>query len=183
MQKSTLSRIAGLFVFLLIGQAAAGEFKFRAREHFASHQITLKDGSESTYQGLSNTINLWWEEPRRYSLGLALNPLLGSAKVKGAQDARLGNEVKLITFGLEGKYYHRDIADNLFSRLGVGYARLNHNGSAADLEGYHVYLGAGWEFEVKGVGIALELAFRHSGLEQDAVVKSITPSLGVHFYR
>jgi len=183
MKKSMLSFTSFLFVLSLIGQAMAGDFKFRAREHLDSHKIVFNDGSDVTYQGLSNTLNLWWEEPRFYSIGLAFNPLLGSAKVTSGQNVELGNEIKLITLGLEGKYYHRNISANLFSRLGVGYARLDGSGSGGDLEGYHAYLGAGWEFDVKGVGIALELAFRHSRLEQDVVVNSLTPSFGVHFYR
>ena len=85
--------------------------------------------------------------------------------------------------GVEGKYYHRDIAPSLFSRLGLGYTRLDTRGSTDDIDGYHVYIGAGWEFDIKGVGLALEMAFRQSRLEQGIIVNSITPSIGVHFYR
>jgi len=146
MKKSMLSCTSVLFVLSLMGQAMAGDFKFRAREHLDVHKISVSDGSEVTYKGLSNTLNLWWEEPRFYSIGLAFNPVLGSAKVNSGQDVRFADEVKLITLGLEGKYYHRNISANLFSRLGVGYARLENSGSSGDLEGYHAYLGAGWEF-------------------------------------
>ncbi|VAX01803.1 hypothetical protein MNBD_GAMMA19-938, partial [hydrothermal vent metagenome] len=31
--------------------------------------------------------------------------------------------------------------------------------------------------------VALEMAFRQSRLEQGVIVNSITPSIGVHFYR
>jgi len=126
---------------------------------------------------------VWWEKPRIYSIGLAFNPVIGSARASGRYDTRLSNKIKLITLGVEGKYYHRDIAPSLFSRLGLGYTRLNTGGNIDDIDGYHVYVGAGWEFDVKGVGIALEMAFRQSRLEQGVVVNSITPSLGVHFYR
>ena len=84
---------------------------------------------------------------------------------------------------MEGKYYHRDISPNLFSRLGLGYTQLDTNGSNDDAAGYHAYIGAGWEFDIKGIGIALEMAFRQSRLEGDIVVNSVTPSIGVHFYR
>jgi len=183
MKKVMMACSSVLFLLLPMAPASAGDFKFRAREHLDVHTISVNDGSDVTYQGLSNTLNLWWEEPKFYSIGLAFNPLLGSAKLESGQNAAIGNEIKLITLGLEGKYYHRDISANLFSRLGVGYARLESGGSSGDLEGYHAYIGAGWEFDVKGVGIALELAFRHSRLEQDVVVDSLTPSFGVHFYR
>ncbi len=170
-------------LLLMFEQAAAGDIKVRAREHIDFHDIAFDSNSGSTYAGLSNTINVWWEKPRIYSIGLAFNPVIGSARASGDYDARLGNKIKLIMLGVEGKYYHRDIAPSLFSRLGLGYARLDTRGSIGDIDGYHAYIGAGWEFDVKGVGIALEMAFRQSRLERGVIVNSITPSIGVHFYR
>jgi len=167
----------------MLEQATAGDIKVRAREHIDFHNIVFNDASNITYRGLSNTINLWWEKPRIYSIGLAFNPILGSANSVGKHDVRLSNKIKLITLGLEGKYYHRNISPNLFSRLGLGYTRLDTNGYLGDIDGYHTYIGAGWEFDVKGVGIALEMAYRQSRVEQGIAVNSITPSIGVHFYR
>jgi len=164
-------------------KALAGDIKVRAREHIDFHDIALNDGSDITYRGLSNTINLWWEKPRIYSIGLAFNPIFGSASSDKSHDARLGDKIKLITLGAEGKYYHRNISPNLFSRLGLGYTRLNTEGYLGDIDGYHGYIGAGWEFDVKGIGIALEIAYRQSRLERGTIVDSITPSIGVHFYR
>jgi len=167
---------------IMFEKAVSGDIKLRAREHFDFHNIIIDDNN-NTYRGLSNTINLWWEKPRVYSIGLAFNPIFGSASANGNYDARLSNKIKLITLGVEGKYYHRDISPNLFSRLGLGYTQLDTNGPADGAEGYHAYIGAGWEFDVKGIGIALEMAFRQSRLERDIIVNSITPSIGVHFYR
>jgi len=160
----------------------AGEIKARAREHIDFHRISFSDGGNNSYSGLSNTINIWWEKPRIYSVGLAFNPILGSAMADSEPDIRLSDEVKLITLGMEGKYYHRYVTNKLFSRLGLGATRLDTNSNIDNVDGYHAYIGAGWEFDVKGVGIALEMAFRHSRLAQNIVVNSITPSVGVHFY-
>ncbi len=183
MKPSMINFIVFFAVLVMLGQATAGDIKVRAREHFDFHDVAFDNGS-STYAGLSNTINVWWEKPRVYSIGLAFNPVIGSARASGNYDARLSNKIKLIMLGVEGKYYHRDIAPSLFSRLGLGYTRLDTKGSSIDdIDGYHVYIGAGWEFDIKGVGLALEMAFRQSRLEQGVIVNSITPSIGVHFYR
>jgi len=181
----SLTTILIVFFIALVAfeKALAGDIKVRAREHVDFHNIVLNDGSDATYRGLSNTINLWWEKPRIYSIGLAFNPIFGSANSDGKYDARLSEKIKLITLGAEGKYYHRNISANLFSRIGLGYTRLNTDGHLGDTDGYHGYIGAGWEFDVKGIGIALEMAYRQSRLERGTVVNSITPSIGVHFYR
>ncbi len=183
MKKSMLHFIVLFIVLSVFEQSAAGDLKVRAREHFDFHKISLNDGDDTFYRGLSNTISIWWEKPWIYSIGFAFNPVIGSADANGDYDARIGHKIKLITLGLEGKYYHRDIAPSLFSRLGLGYSRLDASGSAGDMDGYHVYIGAGWEFDVKGIGIALEMAFRQSRLAQGGIVNSVTPSIGVHFYR
>jgi len=164
-------------------QIHAGEIKARAREHVDFHNVAFNDGSDTAYRGLSNTINVWWEKPRIYSIGLAFNPIIGSAKTDDKPDVRLSRRIKLITLGLEGKYYHRYMSSHLFTRLGLGATRLDNNGPAGEADGFHAYLGAGWEFDIKGVGLALEMAYRQSRLAQGIIVNSITPSIGVHFYR
>jgi len=120
MKIPTINIIVFVAVSVMLGQAAAGDIKVRAREHFDFHDIAFGSGSGSAYAGLSNTINVWWEKPRIYSIGLAFNPVIGSARASGDYDARLGNKIKLIMLGVEGKYYHRDIAPNLFHGLAWG---------------------------------------------------------------
>jgi len=181
--KATSVNLFALFIVLMaFEQTNAGEIKARAREHVDFHNIVFKDGSDAAYSGLSNTINIWWEKPRIYSIGLAFNPILGSAEADGETDARLSRKLKLITLGLEGKYYHHYIYHNLFTRLGLGSTRLDTNGNIGEVDGFHAYIGTGWEFDIKGVGLALEMAYRQSRLAQGVVVNSITPSIGVHFY-
>ena len=114
---------------------------------------------------------------------MAFNPILGSAETEETMNTGLGRKFKLILFGLEGKYYHRYIASGLFSRLGLGYTQLNNDGSLGNLTGYNVYLGTGWEYDFRGVGIAFEMAYRYSRFSSDVILNSFTPSIGVHFYR
>ena len=161
----------------------AEQIKMRAREHFDFHDIMFNDGTQYSYRGLSNTINLWWEKPGDYSIGLAFNPVIGSARTDDEVNGLLDDKVRLITLGVEGKYHHQYFVKNLFSRVGLGASRLQSGGATGDVDGFHAYLGIGWEFNVKGVGIALEMAYRRSQLEQGITVDSITPSIGVHFYR
>ena len=122
MKAPIINAIVFFTVLVMFEQASASDIKVRAREHFDFHDVAF-DGGSSAYAGLSNTINVWWEKPRIYSIGLAFNPVIGSARASGDYDARLGNKIKLIMLGVEGKYYHRDIAPSLFSRLGLGYTR------------------------------------------------------------
>ena len=175
--------MSGLLIMLIAETASAEQIKMRAREHFDFHNIMFSDGATHSYSGLSNTINLWWEKPKNYSLGLAFNPILGSATTDDNVNSRLDEEVRLITLGVEGKYHHRYFVSNLFSRVGFGASRLQGSGATGEVDGYHAYLGLGWEFNVKGVGVALEMAYRRSQLGQGITIDSITPSIGVHFYR
>ena len=175
--------ISGLCLTLIAENISAEQIKMRAREHFDFHNIMFSDGTNHNYSGLSNTINLWWEKPRNYSIGLAFNPILGSANTDDEVNGRLDEEDRLITLGVEGKYHHRYLMINLFSRVGLGASRLQGSGATGDVDGYHAYVGLGWEFNVKGVGVALEMAYRRSQLEQGVSIDSITPSIGVHFYR
>jgi len=182
MRSKTEKIIVFFITFIMFDFSHAGEVKVRAREHIDFHNVDINGGDSTSYSGLSNTINIWWEKPGVYSVGLAFNPIFGSAKPDDDASDQLGDKIKLITLGIEGKYYHRYVSKNLFSRIGVGGTRLDSNGEIGDVDGYHAYMGIGWEFDIKGVGLALEMAFRHSGLEQNIVVNSVTPSIGVHFY-
>lgn len=182
MTKKTEKFIVFFIVSMLFDVSHAGEIKVRAREHIDFHNVDFHGGDNKSYSGLSNTINIWWEKPRIYSVGLAFNPIFGSAKSDEDAGDQLGDKIKLITLGIEGKYYHRYVTNNLFSRIGLGGTRLDSSGETGDVNGYHAYIGIGWEFDIKGVGVALEMALRHSRLAQNIVVNSVTPSIGVHFY-
>ncbi|MCJ8276607.1 MAG: hypothetical protein MJK18_07180, partial [Bdellovibrionales bacterium] len=80
-----------LFIFvslisLFTIESWAGEWKFRAREHYEIHDISVGN-QEFTYKGFSNTLNFWYEDPFNYSLGLAAGPLLGSSRIDGTAPA------------------------------------------------------------------------------------------------
>ena len=181
--KNAVAMLILLIALVMPLASLAGDFKARAREHIDIHKIDINNGNNLSYSGLSNTINIWWEKPRIYSIGLAFNPIFGSASADNDVGTGLSDKIKLITLGVEGKYYHHYAAKNLFSRFGVGASQLDTNGILDNVDGYHLYVGAGWEFDVNGVGIALEMAFRQSRLSQNIIINSITPSIGVHFYR
>ena len=85
--------------------AYADGWRFRAREHFEMHHIKAK-GQSFDYTGTSNTINFWYEKPHEYAIGLAGGPVLGNADSDDSPSpSSLGKEVKLITLGIEAKYF------------------------------------------------------------------------------
>lgn len=160
---------------------AKAEWKWRAREHFETHFIE-KSGTEVKYKGLSNTINYWHEIPFDRSIGFAFGPVIGDAtREETGLDTELGRKLKLITLGVEyKKWYSQEIP--IFVRLGLNYQKLQNSGTTGDVSGTGLYYGVGYEYVVNGVGIALEYAIRQSNLSSGVSVKSITPSIGFHFY-
>lgn len=172
-----------LFIPLFPTSAEAGKFRIRAREHF--EWISIKYGptnNTASYFGLSNTFNLWYEEPFRYAIGFAFGPVLGSAKSQGTTPAGTPSKIRLWNFGFEGKYFFWPEKLGLFGRAGLTANLLDTRGSLGNLWGGGYYLGLGWETKVWKLGIAPELAFRHVILEQNSRVLAFTPSIGVHFY-
>lgn len=160
----------------------AASLKFRAREHFDQHYIRVHS-KQYRYGGFSNTINLFYEQPYSYSIGLAIGPLPGMAFKEQAPDPeQLGERFYLILGGMEYKFFPFDWFPIFFARLGAGASYLKSRGLYNDLRGRYGYLGAGLEIPVGGVGIALEIAVRRSELEEKLRINTFTPSLGFHFY-
>ncbi len=153
----------------------------RAREHFETHRYKLNSG-EYELTGLTNTLNIWYERPFHHSLGLALSPVIGGAKAKGAVSNEIGTEVKLWVVGVEGKYFPYGPQRKGFSRLGLSWHTLNTKGTFGDLQGWGYYVGLGWEFPVGMVSLAPEIAIRNIHLGNDVSAAIFTPSIGVHFY-
>ena len=166
-----------LFIFLLPITSEAG-IKMRAREHFDIHNID-RDGVKETYTGLSNTINVWYEKPFDIAYGFSFNPLIGSARKDQSMLPELGGRVRFINIGAELKYF---LVKGLFTRFGAGWSQLRSDGVLEISNGYNGYGGLGYEFLINDIGLALEAAYRHSTLQNDIVVGTFTPSLGVHFY-
>ena len=175
MQKLFLAPLLALFS----PNAAPGDWKFRAREHYEIHNISV--GTQNLdYSGFSNTINFWYEKPFDYSLGIALGPLFISSKISdSSSNILLGNSLKLYSVNVE---YKRFLVKGLFVRPALGWSILDSNGNIESSSGINLYAGAGYEFLIHKVGLAFELAVRQSYLSNDIRVSSFTPSIGIHFY-
>ena len=61
-----LAFVVYVFLGLRSGWAEAGQVRMRAREHYETMKITNNTGSAS-YVGFTNTINVWYEDPYRWS--------------------------------------------------------------------------------------------------------------------
>ena len=168
------------FLLLFAVEAQAMKFKVRAREHFDTHKIDI-NGTETTYKGLSNTINLWWEMPYELYYGFYFNPVFASAEEDEA-NSPLGEEVDYFHVGFEAKYFIHKVVQNVYVRPGVGYSILKPDNAVDDAKGYNLYLGVGYEYPFENFGLALEMAYRYADLSDDVTVGSLTPSIGFHFY-
>ena len=171
-----------LFVFsaLLFPVLSQAAIKGRAREHYEVHSISNLDDTE-IYRGLSNTFNLWYEVPYKYSLGLAVSPIIGSAQNNDDNNS-YGEKVRLYSAGFELKYFPHPLLRNTYLRIGSGYSQLRTETTPRISRGYNLYSGIGYEFRLSRAGIAVEMAYRYSRLNNDIVINTFTPSVGVHFY-
>lgn len=172
-----------LFSILLLTSSIslAGEWRFRAREHYEIHKIS-KAIPTTEFKGFSNTLNLWYEEPFDYAIGFAASPLLGSAK-NDSSSTELGQKIQLYSAGLEFKYFLYHSLPGLFTRLGAGWSHLKSQGTLDKNSGWHGYAGLGWEHPFKYFSLVPEVAVRQSYLQNDLEVFSLTPSIAIHFHK
>ncbi len=171
-----------LVLFFIVTDAMAYQFKVRAREHFERHEIHTKD-SLDLYQGLTNTINLWWEKPYDTYFGFSFSPVLASIK-EIESDGAYGDKITQQNIGLEYKKFPKLISEYFYFRLGLGYSRLETNqGDVKNYFGNYGYIGLGREIPIKNFGLALEMAYRYSDYNRGLYIKTITPSVGFHFYK
>ena len=153
--------------------------KPRAREYYEF--IDLKrDGFKKDYQGFSNIINYWHEVPRDYAAGLAMGSI--QSPYKQVDDELPTNDFRATfrTYTLGGEY-KKWFYEYPFLRAGV-YANYFQAGSADPEYGYSFYVGAGWEFDIKGVGLALEVGHKAGFYGSEWELSSNMIALGVHFY-
>lgn len=175
---------AALVLAGLVTPARAGSWRARAREHF--DRLDLRYGSpggREHYSGLTNTMNVWYEEPFRYALGFSISPIagLGQATTRGSPPAGTNAKIRLWNLGFEGKLFPwRD--RGLFARAGLTGNILETRGSRGALGGAGALAGLGWEFKVRRLGIAPEAALRYVLLEGGGRIIAFTPSIGFHFY-
>lgn len=171
-----------VFCVLLMSQVAiAGdfEFKIRAREHFETHKFSSAS-IDTTYRGLSNTINLWWEKPYDISYGFSVSPILSGIRNKEVS-APFGEEIILVNYGFEMKYFLKSLLSQLYVRPGITYAELSGDQTFTK-SGHSLYLGLGYEYPFERFGLAFEVAHRYTELTEGITVNSFTPSIGFHFY-
>jgi len=173
--------------------ARAGGPRIRLREHFDVSRIHWGEpGVTQTYYGATNTVNLWWEETGRWAFGLAFNPVLsGGYNTVGAEDPAVDVHVRMLQFGLEGKWHflHERFEDRRsgpFARGGVYANQLLsiQEGRGGNRWGGAWYVALGWEIPLFGerIGVQPDVGFRHAILEQDTQVLTFSPSIAVSLY-
>ena len=162
--------------------SAETSLKIRAREHFDTvwiHQKNLDD--TYSYGGIGPNINIWLEDPYRFSIGLSYSVLfINNSKETELPD--FGSNMDLTKYGIEGKIYFNPGEGGMFTRIGVSHDVLNTKGSAGTINGLGRYLGLGWEIKFSKIGLALEVAGRRIELEKNIRIDTYSPSIGVHFY-
>lgn len=168
------------FIILISDIAFAGKIKVRAREHYELLKIKT-DNTTDKYKGLSNTVNIWWEEPYEISYGISISPILSSLREED-DNSTFGKKIKTINAGVELKYFPKKLFRYLYLRPGLSYTILKPDKIIANRSGYSAYLGLGYEIPFKKFGLALEFAYRYSELEMNTIIETITPSIGLHFY-
>lgn len=155
-------------------------FKIRAREHVESNTISYS-GGETTYKGLTNTINLWWEKPYDISMGFSVSPIIAGIRADDYTKP-FGDEVTIVNYGFELKYFGlKKLLPQVYVRPGLTYSELTPDNGVTS-SGHAVYLGIGYEYPFEKFGLALEYAHRHSILSDGITINASTPSIGFHFY-
>ncbi len=165
---------------LFASSAEAGPVHLRAREHYETVDVTSPDG-RATFSGFTNTIDLFYEVPFRYSLGVAGSPLFATLSGKGHLPG-LGDTIRLVHLGCEGKAFPFE-GWPVFGRLGVYRTTLASRDAAGTLQGESVLFGLGFEVDLGGIGLAPEMSWRRGELSQAVGFVGLAPAIGVHFYR
>ena len=91
--------------------------------------------------------------------------------------------MELWKLGLEGKHDPFQGDGGLFFRWGISKNKLKTKGILGELKGNGRYLGIGWEFPFKILGLAFEIAQRQISLENNLSIVTSSPSIGIHFYK
>jgi hypothetical protein len=176
--------IPSLLALSITTTASADGFKMRAREHYETMRVTATDSDQpTTFSGFSNTINLWYEKPMSYAIGLAASPLWATLGVTGTKNSdAFGERIRLVHIGIEGKYFPLT-AGGLFTRLGLYRATLQTNGLGGVTSGRSALAAIGYEWQIGRVGLALEWALRSGDLASGGTFHGEAPAIGVHFYQ
>ena len=159
-----------------------GKIRMRARENYEWITIDTRPGSWQS-SSFSHTLNLWYEKPFQWAIGLGAGPYVMSYPETSKKEARgegIGESVKIINHGLE---YKRWLPQGFFGRLGIYHILFNSTGSAGKDQGYGALLGFGYEHNFDGIGLALEIDTKTINLQKTSWrIRSNMVALGVHFY-
>lgn len=172
------------FLAIILTESISAEtrFKIRAREHFDTVWIEFKDSDQTySYEGIGPNINLWLEDPYRFSIGLSYSVLFINND-REEERPEFNSNMDLTKYGIESKIYFSPGEGGLFTRIGISSNVLNTNGAAGNIKGTGGYLGLGYEIKFSKVGLAFEAAGRRIELEQNIRIDTYSPSIGVHFY-
>ena len=90
---------------------------------------------------------------------------------------------ELWKLGIEGKHDPLQVNGGLFLRWGISKNLLKTKGSLGELKGNGGYLGIGWEFPFEILELAVEIAQRQISLENNLIIKTSSPSIGMNFYK
>ena len=163
-------------------EGADGVFRMRARESYDWLEADLA-GNKWRYQSFAHSINIWYEIPFNWAFGLATGSYATPYRQKnsstGARPNGLGDEVKFLSHGLElKKWWH-----SWFVRSGIYWQIFQPNSRLDVAKGVGGLVSCGYEFNISGVGLALESGMRKArfaNLDLDVNVNMLV--LGVHFY-
>ena len=90
---------------------------------------------------------------------------------------------ELWKLGFEGKHDPLQVDGGLFLRWGISKNLLKTQGSLGELKGNGGYLEIGWEFPFEIMGLAFEIVQRQISLENNLIIKTSSPSIGMNFYK
>ncbi len=174
-------KVIAVPIFLFVTEPLLAEdfhWKLRARESYDILRVH-RDTHAAEYPSFSHTINLFYEKPFDRAFGLAIGPFGFSYSIK-KQSRYFSEKLRLISYGFEYKTWW---PSQFFIRAGLYYNYMNTN-TVDDgvLHGGSIYLGGGYEWNIKDVGLAVEIGHRRHFFPSNWSIENNSVALGVHFY-
>lgn len=172
------------FLIVLLPSAYASDIHLRAREHYEKVEVkNLGSTGLSHYEAFTNTLDLWYEVPFRYSFGLAGGPLLATLPLVGHHTDDRPKRIRLLSYGAEAKVFPVPDLFQGFVRGGEFYTSLATRERLGNYYGTSTLIGLGYEWNWKGTGVAPEIDWRFGKLSKDVSFYSLGPAIGLHFYQ
>lgn len=163
-----------LMVLWLAPDAAAGQWRLRARENFESGVID-RGGEPQAYRGLLSAFDLFYEKPFDRSYGLTVHHG-GLGRVGGP------GRVTVTVLGAEAKLFPVEAARLWFVRGGLITQASDPAGPGRESWTWGASVGTGVEFPVWKLGLAPEVGGKALWGSRGRRVSMFYAALGVHFY-